>query len=145
MTKNSGKLCVQYTEPLDSHFDLIRSGHSDSVYNKHLLFFDSGIISISLPMRLCLSTILLGRCCPRGDHALYKSKDVTKRHIRLIGCAFTMTSLFGIACVQCWPVVSGRVLALHSVDPGLSPNCCPVLLYITCNACRIFWSWWFNL
>ena len=37
---------------------------------------------------------------------LCKSTDVTTRHIRLIGHTFTMTSLFGVTCVQHGPVIS---------------------------------------
>ena len=58
--------------------------------------------------------ILLGRHSPGGDHVLCKSTDVTTGHIKLIGHAFTMTSQFDIACVQCGPVVQWEFCILWS-------------------------------
>ena len=65
-----------------------------------------------------ISSILLGRRSPGGDHVLCKSTDVTTKHIKLIARAFTITSWFSIAYVRCGLWLCCRVSALHSVVAG---------------------------
>ena len=60
--------------------------------------------------QMCISD--LGRSDPGGQHVICKSTDVTTRHIRLCGYAFTMTNWFGNARVWYGP------MALHSVIAG---------------------------
>ena len=64
------------------------------IYYKKLLCLKKKNVSIYLPTRLlsrgCVSLILLGRRSSVGDSVPNKKTDVTTRHIKLFGRAFTI-------------------------------------------------------